>query len=179
MGYSFQSLKYTLEEKKPQKKLVKKLAELNLKVATAESCTGGLLSKMITDVPGSSKVFEYGFCTYSNAAKIKILGVSKKVLQEYSAVSKEAAFEMALGAKKISEADLVISVTGYAGSIKEREYNNDVGLIYIGIIFKNKSYILNLDFRNNCSLNRKMMRKLSVKHAISASLEILNCCSDL
>lgn len=174
MNKDFRNLQYNLWRKQPQKKLVKRLRELNLKITVAESCTGGLLAKKITDVPGASKVFEYGFCTYSNAAKIKILGVSGEVLERYSAVSKETAFEMVKGAKKISGADVAVSVTGYAGSKTERHYNQNVGLIFIGIAFEDSIYSVNLDFRESINFDRKTIRRLSVKHAISAVLALLN-----
>ena len=174
MGDSFQSLDYEFIKEKPQSFLVKRLTELNLKISIAESCTGGLLCKMITDTPGASKIFEYGFCTYSNESKIKILGVSKKTLDKCSAVSKEVALEMVLGAKKISKSDLAISVTGYAGSKMERKYNKNVGLVFIGIALNDRNYVINLDFRKNVDFSRRIIRKLGAKHAISAALTLLN-----
>lgn len=84
-------------------------------IATAESCTGGLLSGAITDVPGSSHVFDRGFVTYSNAAKRELLGVSGQTLDRFGAVSEEVAREMAEGALSRSAATLAIAVTGIAG----------------------------------------------------------------
>ena len=85
------------------------------KIATAESCTGGLIAGALTDAPGSSNVFDRGFVTYSNASKIEMLGVSPVTLEAFGAVSEEVAREMAEGARQHSDATLAISVTGIAG----------------------------------------------------------------
>jgi len=86
-----------------------------LTVATAESCTGGMVAAAITDVAGSSRAFDRGFVTYSNAAKRELLGVSAATLEAHGAVSEEVAAEMAEGALARSEADLAVAVTGIAG----------------------------------------------------------------
>jgi nicotinamide-nucleotide amidase len=91
------------------------LLRLNLKVATAESCTGGLVAGAITDVPGSSDWFERGVVTYSNAAKIELLGVRPSTLEAEGAVSEAVAREMADGMLGRSAADLAVAVTGVAG----------------------------------------------------------------
>ncbi len=84
-------------------------------IATAESCTGGMVAVALTDIPGSSSVVERGFVTYSNAAKIEMLGVSADTLAAHGAVSEEVAREMAEGALRHSHADLALSITGIAG----------------------------------------------------------------
>ena len=84
-------------------------------LASAESCTGGMLSTAITDIPGSSKVFECGFVTYSNLSKMRVLGVREETLKAFGAVSEEVAAEMAIGAVYNSKANLAISITGVAG----------------------------------------------------------------
>ncbi len=88
---------------------------LNWKVATAESCTGGMISAALTDIAGSSDVFDRGFVTYSNAAKQEMLGISARTLRDFGAVSEEIACEMADGARKHANADIAVSVTGIAG----------------------------------------------------------------
>ena len=84
-------------------------------IASAESCTGGMLSSAITDIPGSSAIFECGFVTYSNISKIKLLNVNQITLKSFGAVSEEVAAEMAIGALKNSKANIAISITGIAG----------------------------------------------------------------
>jgi nicotinamide-nucleotide amidase len=86
-----------------------------LRIATAESCTGGMIAAALTDIPGSSDVFERGFVTYSNAAKTEMLGVPEAMLDAHGAVSEPVAAAMALGALARSGADLAVSVTGIAG----------------------------------------------------------------
>ncbi len=90
-------------------------ARLGRKIVVAESCTGGLVSAALTEVPGSSAVFEAGFITYSNAQKMSALGVSEDVLDTFGAVSIATAWAMAQGALKRSEADVAVSITGIAG----------------------------------------------------------------
>ena len=86
-----------------------------LKIATAESCTGGMVAAALTDIAGSSDVFDRGFVTYSNAAKVAMLGVTAAALRDHGAVSEAVASEMADGALARSEADLAVSITGIAG----------------------------------------------------------------
>ncbi|MEO8530236.1 MAG: CinA family protein [Deltaproteobacteria bacterium] len=86
-----------------------------IKLATAESCTGGLLSGAITTVPGASDVFDRGFVTYSNGAKVELLGVEPAVLSQFGAVSEEVAYGMAAGAITYSAAHMAVSITGLAG----------------------------------------------------------------
>lgn len=95
--------------------LVLRAKSAGLQIATAESCTAGLIAGAITEVPGSSSVFDRGFVTYSNAAKIEMLGVSAQTLATFGAVSEPVAVEMANGALAHSPADLAIAVTGIAG----------------------------------------------------------------
>ena len=85
------------------------------RIATAESCTGGMVAAALTDLPGSSDVFDRGFVTYSNAAKVEMLGVSPDSLAQFGAVSSQVACEMAAGALARSTADLAVSITGIAG----------------------------------------------------------------
>ena len=100
-------------------KIAKEVFELaslkNSVIASAESCTGGLLSSAITGIPGSSLIFECGFVTYSNISKMKLLNVNQMTLESFGAVSEEVAAEMAIGALKNSKANIAISITGIAG----------------------------------------------------------------
>lgn len=119
-------------------KLVKLLLEKNLKISTCESCTGGLVSKKITEVPGSSEIFEFGAVTYANKFKNRVATVSKETLEKYGAVSEQCAFEMAKGIKEFSESDIGISTTGIAGpggGTKEKP----VGLVYM-CVYSDKGF---------------------------------------
>ncbi len=106
----------------------------NLTLASAESCTGGLVAKMITDVAGCSDVFEGGVVSYSNDVKMKLLGVKPKTLEKHGAVSGETAKEMALGVRRACMADIGVSTTGIAGPTGGTA-EKPVGTVYIGISF--------------------------------------------
>jgi nicotinamide-nucleotide amidase len=95
--------------------LIARYREAGLMIATAESCTGGLIAALLTEIPGSSAVVERGFVVYSNAAKQELLGVPALTLKRHGAVSEEMARAMAEGALKASRADVAVSVTGVAG----------------------------------------------------------------
>lgn len=118
------------------KEIIEKLIKKGITVATAESCTGGRIASEITAVPGSSSIFGYGMVTYSNEAKIKILGVREATLAAHGAVSSETAYEMAKGLKQLSGADVAVSVTGIAGPGGGSE-EKPVGLVYMGIAYGN------------------------------------------
>lgn len=110
--------------------LVRLLKDRNLKIATAESCTGGLIGTKIVNVPGASNVYAYGYITYSDDAKCETLGVSRESIEKHTAVSDVVAMEMANGARVISGADIAVSVTGYAGPYDLKD--EPKGLVYIG-----------------------------------------------
>ncbi len=110
--------------------LIDKLRRRGLTVATAESCTGGMLAAALTDVPGSSDVFGWGLVTYSNEAKAQMLGVSRDTLAEFGAVSSQTAAEMACGLLRISGADIALTTTGVAGP-GGGSAEKPVGLVYI------------------------------------------------
>lgn len=133
------------EDASLQKTVVSLLCKHKKTITFAESCTGGLLAKKITDVPGSSECFNCSYVTYSNGQKEKILGVSRRTLDEYGAVSPQTALEMCRGAKKASGADIAISVTGIAGPGGGTP-DKPVGLVYIGIcadsVWESKKLIL-------------------------------------
>lgn len=114
------------------RRLIDRLRDRGLRIATAESCTGGLLAAVITAVPGASDVFERGFVTYSNDAKHELIEVSRATLQTYGAVSAQTAVEMARGAIRHSHADLAVSVTGIAGP-SGGTAERPVGLVFLAI----------------------------------------------
>lgn len=139
-------------------------------IATAESCTGGMVAVALTDVPGSSAVVERGFVTYSNQAKIEMLGVSRDTLSEYGAVSEEVAREMADGALARSPADIAVSITGIAGpggSEHKPEGRVCFGLARAGHVTQTQT----CDFG---AQGRQRVRELSRDHALfllNSSLE--------
>jgi len=96
-------------------RIVRLATDLDVTVTTAESCTGGMVAAAITDVAGSSALFERGFVTYSNAAKVELLGVTQASLDAHGAVSEAVAREMAQGARGAAAADIAVSITGIAG----------------------------------------------------------------
>lgn len=128
--------------------LLKRCERKKFKIATAESCTGGLLSALLTEIPGSSKVFERGFVTYSNAAKKKLLGVPGKTIKAYGAVSAETAAAMAKGALKHSKADIAVSITGIAGPDGGTKAK-PVGLVYIATARGKKIKVEKFLFKGN------------------------------
>ncbi len=97
------------------KELVLLLTQKGKKIASAESCTGGLFAKLITDIPGSSAVLDESYVTYANEAKIKILGVKKETLEKYGAVSEETVYEMVSGLYEVSKSDVCVVFSGIAG----------------------------------------------------------------
>ena len=143
-------------------KLVKKLIQKKLKISFAESCTGGMLSSMITSVSGSSRVFNLGLVTYSNQMKIDILNVPKKILDKHGAVSKECCLSMVKNLSKISRTNISISITGIAGPKGGTKFK-PVGLVYIGVKKGNKIVIKENLFKNK---NRISIQKASVNTAL-------------
>lgn len=129
--------------------LVKVLKGKGLKIATAESCTGGLVSKMITDISGASSVFDCGVCSYANEIKERVLGVKAESLARKGAVSAEVAAEMAKGVRLLSRADIGISTTGIAGP-NGGTPQKPVGTVYIGVstVTENYAVLANLGAKN-------------------------------
>ena len=130
------------------------LKKKNLTIATAESCTGGLVAHQLTNISGSSEYFERGVVSYSNKSKIEMLDVPKETLEQYGAVSKEIAQAMAQGIKNKSQVDIGISTTGVAGptgGTKEKP----VGLVYIGIAKENYVDVKRFLFTGNRIQNKE------------------------
>ena len=149
-------------------KIVLLLKRKKLKIAVAESCTGGMLSSAITSVSGSSKVFSLGLVTYSNQAKTSILKVPKKIISKYGAVSVQCCLAMVNNLSKISKAKSCVSITGIAGP-KGGSKQKPVGLVYIGIKKGNKTQINKCFFKTN---KRSSIQKASVKKALNLVLRI-------
>lgn len=146
---------------------VQALKERGFTVATAESCTGGYLSKRITEVPGSSEVFGCGVTSYANGVKEKLLGVKRETLEKYGAVSPETAKEMADGVRRISGADIGISTTGIAGPDGGSD-EKPVGLVYVGISSAWHNEVAELRLaRGYRDGQRELIRYLAASNALS------------
>ncbi len=126
------SIVYSTEEITIQEVLVNMLRERNMTVATAESCTGGLIAKFLTDIPGSSSVVKGGWVTYANEMKMRELGVPEDMLMEHGAVSEPVALHMAKSARQQADSDLAVSVTGIAGPDGGSD-EKPVGTVWMGI----------------------------------------------
>lgn len=120
--------------------VVKLLEQRSLTISTAESCTGGLLSELITSVSGASGIFELGLCTYSERIKTEYLGVPPEIIGKYGVVSEQTALEMVKGLKKRSGADVCISVTGIAGPSGGTK-ETPVGTVYIGFDIMGSQFV--------------------------------------
>lgn len=156
---------------KPEEKIVELLKEKKLILATAESCTGGLIAKRITDVSGSSGVFECGMVSYSNRIKHEILSVKNETLEKYGAVSEECAREMVHGLLRVSGADIGVAVTGIAGPSSD-DTNKPVGLVYIA--FSNgKNTVVNKYLNDFSEDIRNSNRNKSADEALRMILEYL------
>ena len=141
------------------KNLVKILTKKKLKIAFAESCTGGMLASEITSISGASKVFGIGLVTYSNHAKITVLKVNKSIIQKYGAVSPQCCKAMVKNLSKISKAQINVSITGVAGPNGGTK-KKPVGLVYIGIKKNNKIFITKNVFKEK---SRKAIQKSTIK----------------
>ncbi len=151
------------------KDLVERASATGIVIATAESCTGGMISAAITDVTGSSRVLDRGFVTYSNAAKMDMLGVFAETLETHGAVSEQVAAEMAAGALKHSNATLTVSVTGIAGP-GGSDFKPE-GRVCFGIATPNSVETQQIDFG---PLGRAGVRSATVTHALELLMQKLS-----
>ena len=154
------------------KALVDELAAANKAVSTAESCTGGWISKAITDIPGSSVVFGYGIVCYSNGAKESMLGVKNQTLNEHGSVSEPAVTEMAEGAINLSGSDLAVAVSGIAGPSGGTD-EKPIGTVWFAWAVRDQGKV-RVDA--NCEHfdgDRALVRELTVAHAIQGVLDRL------
>lgn len=149
----------TLEEE-----VVSRLKEKGMTLTTAESCTGGLIAKRLTDVSGASAVFECGVVSYSNRIKAQFFGVREETLRQFGAVSAQTAREMALGARKAANADLAVAVTGIAGPTSD-DTQKPVGLVFIALADKNGVTVE--EYRNSFTEHvRENNRRTSAERAL-------------
>lgn len=152
-------------------KVSHKLENLSLMLATAESCTGGMIAAALTDRPGSSKILERGFVTYSNDSKHEMLGVPAETLRDHGAVSAQTAIAMAKGALKHSRADVALSVTGIAGPDGGTP-EKPVGLVYIGYGLKGEDVVHSAEHR--FTGDRAAIRQQTVEAALRHLLKFLD-----
>ena len=152
------------------KKVITLFKRKKLKLAVAESCTGGMLSNTITSINGASKIFSMGLVTYSNQTKIKVLKVPKKIIQKNGAVSIQCCLSMVKNLKKISGSNVCISITGIAGP-KGGSKQKPVGLVYIGIRIEKKVFVNKCNFKNK---GRAYIQKQTVKKSLNLLSKLIN-----
>jgi PncC family amidohydrolase len=146
---------------KPEEKAGVLLRERGMKATVAESCTGGLIAKRITDIAGASDYFEMGVTTYSNRAKELILGVPAELLARKGAVSSEVALSMAEGVRKLASADVSLSVTGIAGP-GGGTTGKPVGTVFVGLSWAEKSHVRKFLFQGD----RTSIREATAEEAL-------------
>lgn len=148
--------------------ILEKAKSRGILIATAESCTAGMVSAALTDIAGSSAVFERGFVTYGNAAKIDLLNVSPTTLETFGAVSENVAFEMARGALEQSLADLAVAVTGIAGPGGSE--HKPEGRVCFGVATPDSTHTETVEFG---ALGRAEVREAAREHALTLLLQAL------
>lgn len=149
-------------------RLAARLLQRQWLLATAESCTGGLIAGACTDVSGSSNWFERGFVTYSNAAKTELLGVPASLIETHGAVSEDVARAMAAGALQHSHAQVAVAVTGVAGPTGGTA-EKPVGLVWFGFALPDRVLTQQMNFAGD----RAAVRAAAVRHALTRLLELL------
>ncbi len=152
--------------------VVKLLEQRHETIATAESCTGGMLSACLTSVDGASAVFECGVCTYANRIKEMLVHVPHHILEEYGAVSRQTAFAMAQGIHELTGADMCVSVTGIAGP-QGGTPEKPVGTVYVGFCYQGKQTVYLLKLWNAGSQERSFNRNLTTAFVMRTAEKIL------
>lgn len=150
--------------------VVSLLKEKGLKIATAESCTAGLLSGRLTEVPGASAVFECGVASYSNEIKHNLLGVPTELLEQYGAVSPAVACAMAIGVRRISEAAIGIGITGVAGP--DSSEGHPAGTVYIALADEKRTWVKRITAGHQ-DVDREQVRRLATSHALDMARRYL------
>lgn len=148
--------------------VVKLLIDNNLTITTVESCTGGKIASKLTNVSGVSQVYEKGFITYSNAAKCELVGVDKRIIEEYGVVSEQTAREMAIKGAKTAGASVALSVTGVAGPLGGTE-EIPVGTVFIGCYLEGNISVT----RHLFSGDRETVRENAAKKALKILKEMI------
>jgi len=156
--------------KNKARKIVNLLKKKKIKISFAESCTGGMLSSVITSVNGSSKVFSMGLVTYSNKAKQSVLKVPKEIIKKHGAVSTRCCLSMVNSLSRISKSNICLSITGIAGPSGGTR-KKPVGLVFIGIKKANKISIKKYLFKNN---GRSYIQKAAVNKSLKLILKSIN-----
>ena len=151
------------------KKIISLIKRKKMKLAIAESCTGGMLSSTITSVSGSSKVFTMGLVTYSNQAKINILKINQKIIKKYGAVSVQCCLAMVNNLSKISKSKVCVSITGIAGP-KGGSKRKPVGLVYIGIRVGKKVIINKYNFKKK---GRAYIQRQTIKKTLNLLFKLI------
>ncbi len=151
------------------KKIISLIKGKKMKLAIAESCTGGMLSSAITSVSGSSKVFTMGLVTYSNQAKKGILKVPQEIIKKYGAVSVQCCLAMVNNLSKISKSKVCVSITGIAGP-RGGSKKKPVGLVYIGIRIGKKVIVNKCNFKNK---SRDYIQRQTVKKSLSLLIKLI------
>ncbi len=146
------------------KRLITRLQKQNKQIAVAESCTGGLVSKIITDTPGASSVFGYGVTVYSNEAKQKLLGVKRETLESHGAVSENTVCEMANGVLNLADADIAIAISGIAGPSNDGS-EKPVGTVCIGIATRERCFGTTFVFAGKRNEIRRMAARMALNLA--------------
>jgi len=149
--------------------IINLLKRKKIKLAIAESCTGGMLSSAITSVSGASKIFTMGLVTYSNQAKMSILKVPKKIIQKHGAVSIQCCLSMVNNLSKISKSKVCVSITGIAGPSGGTK-QKPVGLVYIGVKNGKKVIVSKSQFKNK---GRSSIQKATVKKSLELLLKTI------
>lgn len=162
---------YGVDVKDLQHAVVARLAQLGKTIAVAESCTGGMVASRITDIPGASQVFLCGAVTYSNESKMAMLGVSPRTLEEYGAVSRQCALEMARGIRAASGADIGLSTTGIAGPGGGTP-QKPVGLVYVAAVDGAEEKVLELHLSRGYDNQRELIRNWASMYALHLVLEL-------
>lgn len=152
-----------------EEKAVVCLKKRGYTITTAESCTGGMLASCLINVPGISDIYGEGYITYSNDAKVHLLGVSEGALQQFGAVSTVVAEQMAFGAAKAAHTDAALAVTGIAGP-DGGTVEKPVGLVYIGCCIKGKTVVTENHFEGS----RLQIRQATTRKALELLLECLS-----